>query len=38
MFEGVSAAYTVSVVMMVVCGIVFALIEKLVDSLGHRGL
>jgi len=38
MFEGLSAAYTVSVVMMVVCGLVFVLIEKLVDGLGHRGL
>lgn len=38
MFEGLSAAYTVSVVMMVACGLVFVLIEKLVEGLGRREL
>ncbi len=33
-----TAAYAISVVMMAVCGCVFVLIEKLVDSLGHKGL
>ena len=38
MLEGLPAAYTVSVVMMVVCGLVSVLIERLVEGLTHRGL